>query len=178
VIRIVRLTLLALLVSLSTACAQPPTQADQQKLQKTQQAPGADKQALLMKLLAQQGGGGIDPLVLMMMAKKGEPDMDELFGLSMVSRMFAAPTTPPVTLMHEDSLLIIDNGTVYKVNVETMKLDGTVQYRAQGAGNALAALAPMLGLAQTARVPPPDAPKAQAAPDAVQPAKVVPDKAQ
>ncbi|NCO37981.1 MAG: hypothetical protein COZ06_04520 [Armatimonadetes bacterium CG_4_10_14_3_um_filter_66_18] len=151
-----KLTFTVLFVTLPAVHAQPPTPADQQKEQE-RKAIGKvgpvgmeEKAALMLKLLAQQGGGGIDPMLLLMMAK-GDGDMGELMGLSMMSRMLAGPAAPPVTIHEGGMLLIIENGTVYKVNVETMRLEGTVQYRTQAAGNPLTAL----GLA----------PKAQARPD-------------
>jgi len=130
-----KLMAIVLLLPLPNAVAQPPAPADKQEKQGRAQVPALGD---------------------------GAAGMGEAMGMAFMQRLLGGPAAPPTVLHEGNILLIIENGSVYKVNVETMELEGTVQYRRpQAEGNPLAAL---LGMAQAKK-------EARPAPDAVQPGK-------
>ncbi|MBD3177514.1 MAG: hypothetical protein GF320_20275 [Armatimonadia bacterium] len=101
----------------------------------------ADMEEILPLLMMSGGGGDIDPLLLMMMMDGGGGDMEGMMFLHMLTRDRGGERT--IALPTDDYILIIENGTLYKINWRTMELEGSINYQA-GAGGGLGALLPLM----------------------------------
>jgi hypothetical protein len=101
----------------------------------------ADMEEILPLLMMSGGGGDIDPLLLMMMMDGGGGDMEAMMFLHMLTRDRGGERT--IALPTDDYILIIEEGTLYKINWRTMELEGSINYQA-GAGGGLGALMPLL----------------------------------
>jgi len=142
-------------LALPQAWAQPPAPAVEQAKRLKEQVDelrqlgiNADAIPMLLMLGQQDAGGGINPLMLLMMARGGG-NMEDLLGMTLFSRALASSTGAPGLVSQGNMLLVVENGTVYKVNVETMTLAGSVRYRGgEAAANQLAMLAPLIGMAR------------------------------
>jgi len=104
-------------------------------------------EALFLSILTSGQLDTTQMLMLMMMAGEGNIDDDAFGFLMMMDAMKAQKQTgQPLVLERGDTLLIIDGGVLYKVDLEKMKLEGSVAYgegaRAD-AGAMLAILAPV-----------------------------------
>ncbi len=116
--------------------------------------------ALMMQLLG--GGGQMDPLTMMMLMGAmdgGGMDKDALGGLMFMKMLGGATGAPvqPVVLLHQDTLVIVEGGAVYKVNLATMTVMDTVNYKPQAAqANPLQSLLPMLMLGHREAQPVPE----------------------
>jgi hypothetical protein len=131
------------------AQAAPPA-PDMDMDQMMQQMGMNPKEAMMMKLLGQ---GNIDPMLLLMMMNGGGMD-DDVIGPMMFMRMLSGATaapTQPVVLLDANTLIIVEGGTVYKVNLATMTVMDTVNYKPQAAqANPLQSLLPMLMMGRSA----------------------------
>jgi len=120
---------------------------------------GGDIQALLdqmgappemQALIKGAGGEEMDPamlLMLTMMMREGGGGDEGLLFMMMMQAM--RPQPEPTTLLYKDDLLVIENGTVYHIDLDTMKLLASMRYRAgRSAASTLAALEPMLDQAK------------------------------
>lgn len=116
--------------------------------------------AMMLKLLGQ---GNIDPMMMLLLIPmmQGKPIDDDVIGPLMFMRMLSgatsAPAQQPIAFLDANTLIIVDAGNVYKVNVATMTVMDTVAYKPQAAqANPLATLLPMLMTVRSqARAEPP-----------------------
>jgi len=108
---------------------------------------GVDNEgAAIIKMIAQ--ATGMDPgqaMLLMMLAGEGGGGKD-LVGMMLFSQMLrAAGGTQTTAVVAGDKLLVIEDGTVYRINVADMKVEGSVRYRPpKAAGEAPAEMAQVL----------------------------------
>jgi len=81
---------------------------------------------LMTKLL----GADADPLLLLMMMQGGNGGDGDLMGMLLFSKLLgsAGKGAPAVTAVGT-RLFIVEDGTVYVLNTETLKLETSVQYR-------------------------------------------------
>ncbi len=104
--------------------------------------PGA---ALFLNLL---GRGKLDPMqlmLLMMMSGKGDMDEDAMGGLLLLQALSKGGAGAGPQWFQDDGMLfIIEDGTLYKINMDMMELEGQVAYK-QGAGGGMAGLMQLLG---------------------------------
>jgi hypothetical protein len=135
----------------------PPAGAEMDEMMR--QMGMGPQEAMMMKLLGQ---GNMDPMMmLMLMGAMGGGGIDEdVIGPMMFMRMLSGATAAPaqpVVLLADNTLIIVDAGTVYKVNVATMAVMDTVTYKPQAAqANPLATLLPLLMTFRQARAAPPE----------------------
>jgi prepilin-type processing-associated H-X9-DG protein len=105
-------------------------------------AEGAPEEAIMfMKTLA--SSEDMDPLMLMMlmgMMEGGSPGGGEMMGLLLLSKALGSGSKQPTTVVHDERLFIIEGGKVYRVNLETMELEGSVQYKGGSQPGAMAAI--------------------------------------
>jgi prepilin-type processing-associated H-X9-DG protein len=96
---------------------------------------------MLFKMLT--SGEDVDPLVMMLlMSAMDGGNMDDdalLFGLMMRNQGQVAP----VVVQGDGYLLVVEKGRVYKINTQTLALEGQVTYR--GVGNQGAAMMQAMG---------------------------------
>jgi len=122
----------------------PPEQPDMGQALK--QMGGDNEGEAIIKLIAQ--ATGMDPaqaMLLMMLAGEGGGGKD-LVGMILFSQMLrAAGGTQTAAIMVADTLLVIEDGTVYRINVGEMKVEGSVRYRPpKGGGEAPAEMGQVL----------------------------------
>lgn len=111
--------------------------------------------ALFMSILT---SGHVDPaqmLLLMMMMDKGGGG-DDAIGLMLLMNAMGGKQEgkQPVVLDRGETLLIIEDGVLYKVSLEAMELEGSVAY-GQGTQSNTEALMSLLGLIMSGRPPAP-----------------------
>jgi hypothetical protein len=137
----------------AVGAAQPPATAAGPAdvgLEEMMGGTGMPPQAALMMQLLGGGGGQMDPLTMMMLMGAmdgGGMDKDSLGGLMFMKMLSGATAAPvqPVVVLHQDTLIIVEGGSVYKVNLATMTVMDTVNYKPQAAqANPLQSLLPML----------------------------------
>lgn len=102
---------------------------------------GVEKEAaVFLSVLAE----GDDSVLAMLPLLAGQGDVDEnVIGMLMFSRAMLGQKAGPATMVHDGRLLVVENGTVYKINLATMALEGKLRYRGAGSEGAMTALAPI-----------------------------------
>lgn len=116
---------------------------------------GAKEEDILgLQLMSQVMGADMGQMMLLMMladqGKKedqGKKD-DDIMGMMLFSKLLGAGAKQPTALLHGDKLLVIEDGTVYRIDMEKMEVDGSVNYRANKGAGGLAALLPLIMQAQ------------------------------
>lgn len=128
----------------------PPQIAEQmERFQDMGMDPG---EAMFLSVLTSGQLDTTQMLMLMMMAGEGNIGGDAFGFLMLMDAMKAQKQTgQPLILERGDTLLIIDSGVLYKVNLETMELEGSVPY-ARAAGADAEALMSLLGMMMAHRV--------------------------
>jgi len=98
------------------------------------------------QLFTQLLGPDMGPLLLLMMMRgEGNVDDDALGFMLMMKAVAGNARTAPAALVHGDDLLVVEDGTVYRVDLATMTVKGSVAYRAsQKAAGLPQELLPML----------------------------------
>ena len=140
----VLLVLLCLAVALSAvpAVAQPDIPGGELDEAMRHMEPGP---AMLLRLLAQ---GDMDPMMMFLLIgmMEGGVDEDIMFPMLLSSLAKAGRAAPaPATVLKGNTLLIVEDGTVYKVDVGQMELAGTVTYRPKAEkADPLQAILPMI----------------------------------
>ncbi len=129
--------------------AEVPEDIDQ--MMEMMRAEGAPEEAItFMKMLA--SSEDMDPLTLIMLMRMmggGPPDGGEMMGLLLLSKALGGGPKQPTTVVQDDRLFIIEGGKVYRINLQTMELDGSVQYKGGTQPGAMAAiLGPVMARAQ------------------------------
>jgi hypothetical protein len=91
-------------------------------------------------------------LMLMMMMDQGGGGGGDAMGTLMLMNMLGGKkeAEQPIVLDRGESLLIIDSGVLYNVNLEDLELQGSIPYAAGGRGGG-EALIPLLQLMWRAR---------------------------
>ncbi len=130
---------------------EPPAVPDEtlERMELFKQMGMKEDEALFFSILT---SGDMDPaqmlLLMMMMGDKGGGGDDALGALLFMNALGGKKQAEqPVVLDRGKSLLIIDDGVLYVVNLETMEVDGSLVYVAgtkPDAGDTLAMLMPML----------------------------------
>jgi len=118
---------------------------------------GADEDDILrLQLMSQVMGADMGQMMLLMMlADKGGID-DDFIGMMLFMKALTGASKQPIALLDGNTLLVIEDGTVYRINTATLKVEGSVGYRQNktGAGG-LGALMPLItharGKAQSAK---------------------------
>jgi prepilin-type processing-associated H-X9-DG protein len=106
-----------------------------------------DQEIMMIQLISQAAGMDMgQAMMLMMMADQGNMDED-LMGMLLFSKMLGgAMGKQPAVLLAGDSLLIVEDGVLYKIDLAKMEVAGSVSYRPtpQMAGGLPQALMPMM----------------------------------
>jgi len=117
---------------------------------------GAKEEDILgIQLMSQVMGADMGQVMLLMMladqGKKNDPGKkdDDIMGLMFLMKAMGGGAKQPTALLQGDKLLVIEDGMVYKIDTDAMKVEGSVGYRKakEGAGG-LAALLPLIMGAQ------------------------------
>ncbi len=112
---------------------------------------GADEGAIMMlQLLSQAAGMDLgQAMMLFMLADQGNID-DDVVGMLLLSKALGGGgAKQPAALLAGDSLLVVEDGVVYKIDIGKMEAVGSVAYRPTAKATGLpAALMPMLQGAQ------------------------------
>jgi prepilin-type processing-associated H-X9-DG protein len=107
---------------------------------------GADDDAIMfVQLMSQAMGADVGQMMLLMMlADKGGMD-DDLMGMMLFSKMLGGGATKqPIALLQGPALLVIEDGVVYKIDTDTMRIEGKVAYRQKKGAADLTALMPFI----------------------------------
>jgi prepilin-type processing-associated H-X9-DG protein len=109
-----------------------------------------DKTAAMLAIMQGAQDGDISSVLPLLMASGG--GMEDVMGMMMFSQMYRGggqAAAQPLFSITGDILLIIDRGTVYKIDLVNMKLLGQLTYRKAGGLNLNAlALAPVMNKAR------------------------------
>jgi prepilin-type processing-associated H-X9-DG protein len=102
-----------------------------------------EKDATFMALLA-SGGDSSWLLPYLMMSERGG-GMEDIMGMLVMSKMLAPQGTAGLGWISGKYIFIVENGVLYKINTDTMQVEGRVAYRGGGpSAEVMAALGPML----------------------------------
>lgn len=106
---------------------------------------GADEYAILQyQLLSQALGPETAHVLLLMMAGKDSHIDDDLLGVFLLLKAAATSAASPTAVLKDGKLLVVDDGTVYVIDVDAMKVESSVTYRPSKKGSGIsAALLPM-----------------------------------
>jgi prepilin-type processing-associated H-X9-DG protein len=110
---------------------------------------GADDEAIMfVQLMSQVMGEDLGQMMLLMMLA-GEGKMnDDFIGMMLFMKALQGGAKQPIALLDGNALLVIEDGTVYRINGQTLKLEGSVAYRAKKGADILPALMPLIGTAR------------------------------
>ncbi|MFQ5808696.1 MAG: hypothetical protein ACE5JM_03665 [Armatimonadota bacterium] len=113
---------------------------------------GAKEEDILgLQLMAQVTGADMGELMLLMMLadqgkKGGQGDKgDDMMGMLLFMKALGGGGgKQPTALLYRDKLLVIEDGTVYRIDPDRLEVDGSVKYRANKGAGGLAALLPLI----------------------------------
>jgi prepilin-type processing-associated H-X9-DG protein len=105
-----------------------------------------EKERMLFQLMTQPG---MDPMMMLMLMGAMEGNMDgDLMGMMFFSKLMEAGKAgppQPATILKDNTLIIVDDGAVYQVDTETLRLLGKLEYRPKAqAANPLAMMLPLI----------------------------------
>lgn len=102
-----------------------------------------EKDATFMALLA-SGGDSSWLLPYLMMGERGGGSMDDMMGMLVMKKMLAPQAAAGLGWISGKYIYIAENGILYKINTDTMQVEGRVAYRGGGLPmEAMAGMAPM-----------------------------------
>jgi len=107
---------------------------------------GVEKEAALFLSVLAEGDDSVLAMLPLLVGQHGGGD--DAMGMLMLTRAMSGQKASPVTMIHDERLLIVENGTVYKINLATMGLEGRLRYRGAGGEGAMAALGPVVEAAR------------------------------
>lgn len=111
-----------------------------------------DEQAMFFTLLTSKQMDPAQMMMLMMMMDGGGMGGDAMgFFMLMNAMSKAGGVAQPVWFRDGESLFIAEEGVLYKVNTETMTIEGKVAYKGNGAGGGVQALKLLQPMIQRAR---------------------------
>ncbi len=117
---------------------------------------GAKEEDILgLQLMSQVMGADMGQMMLLMMladqGKKedqGKKD-DDIMGMMLFMKVLGAGATKqPIALLEGRTLIVIEDGVVYNIDTERMRIEGTVAYRPKKGAADLTALLPLIMQAQ------------------------------
>jgi prepilin-type processing-associated H-X9-DG protein len=147
------LTLLTCMLPITRAVAQvatevaPKAEAVQMDLKDVLQGLGmGPEEVAKVQLMAQLAG--VDParLVLLMLLAEEGMGGNGVGGPLLMSQLLSQPgAAQPAAVVAGDKLLVVEDGTVYKISIGDLKVEGTAVYRSpKKAGGVPADLAPLI----------------------------------
>ena len=126
----------------------PPAMA--QKMEMLKNMGMAPDEAMFLSLLT-SGSTDANQLLPLLLARSGRGgDMDGIGGLLFMRALSGASPASPTGWLAGEHLLLVEGGVLYKINVETMELEGKLAYKQSGGGGVdmMQLLAPVVSRAQ------------------------------
>jgi|GEM_PF-2334168 len=113
---------------------------------------GAKEEDILgLQLMSQVMGADMGQMMLLMMladqGKKEDPGKkdDDIMGMMLFMKALGAGATKqPIALLEGRTLIVIEDGVVYNIDTDTMRIEGTVAYRPKKGAADLTALMPLI----------------------------------
>lgn len=146
--RVAYLSILLISVSVATVAAQgvgpppkampapapppaaPQMDAEMDPVAMMRQMGMGEEQIMMLQLLAQAAGMDLgQAMMLFMLADQGKIN-DDIVGMLLFSKAFSGGGgKQPAALLAGDALLVVEDGTVYKIDIGKMEVTGSVSYR-------------------------------------------------
>ncbi|MFQ5809184.1 MAG: hypothetical protein ACE5JM_06160, partial [Armatimonadota bacterium] len=125
--------------------ARPMTTEEIDLIELMRQMGADDKAIVFVQLMSQVMGADVGQMVLLMMlADKGGID-DDFIGMMLFSKLLGASATKqPIALLEGRTLIVIEDGVVYNIDTDRMRIEGTVAYRPKKGAADLTALMPLI----------------------------------
>jgi prepilin-type processing-associated H-X9-DG protein len=113
------------------APAEPGMVEEMDPMAMMRQMGAGDEEIMMLQLLSQAAGMDLgQAMMLFMLADQGNID-DDVVGMLLLSKAFAGGgAKQPTALLAGDSLLVVEDGVVYRIDIAKMEVTGSVTYRA------------------------------------------------